>query len=506
VKNFISIIGAIFLISSTSLRAVPGDEHWDAQFGLPGLPSIGGDLYSVTTHNGQIYASGFFTTSTTNAPIEVWNGAQWNVIGHASASFQAIVYDMAFVGNNLYIAGSFTNVSGVAANGLAKWDGANWSSVGFSGFAFALAVSGNNLYVAGGFTNATADGPIATNIASWDGSAWHPLGGGLGTPSGTLQVASLAIQGGSVYAGGTFTKSGSLAVTNLAVWDGSTWSQVGGGVNGIVYSLAFNSGNLIAGGQFTQAGTTPANGIAQWNGSTWSAFGTGVSSGYVFRLAIFNNTIYAGGPFSSIGGVAATNVAYWTGSTWSSLGTGVSSSVLRLVSTATNLYVGGIFGLAGGKIANSIASWDGANWSGIGSSGRMNGVNLSILAMASDGTNLYAGGSFVGAGQTNADFIGRFDGTNWYSLGSGIGPFASTTIIRALAVSSNGLYAGGEFSSAGGVSAANMALWNGTTWSALGGGPGGIVASILVRTDGVYAAGAPLNGPPNYSGSPFFER
>ena len=507
VKNFISITGAVLLISSASLRAIPGDEHWDAQFGLPGFAGMNGDVYSITTHNGQIYASGFFTTSFTNAPVEVWNGAQWNVIGRVIGYPQAVVYDMAFVGNNLYIAGSFTNVNGIAANGLAKWDGANWSSLGSSGTTYALAVSGNNLYAAGGFTNATADGSIATNIASWDGSAWHELGGGLGVPGG-VQVGALAIQNGLVYAGGLFSNSGSLAVTNLAVWNDSTWSQVGGGVNGSVYALAFYGGNLIVGGNFSQAGTTSVSGIAQWNGASWSSFGGGVASpGYVFRMAVFNGTIYAGGPFSSIGGVAATNIAYWTGSTWSPLGTGVSSSVLRLVSNATNLYVGGAFGLAGGKIVNLIASWDGANWSGIGSSGRMNGVNLSVIALASDGTNLYAGGSFIGAGQTNANFTGRFDGTNWYPLGSGIGPYASTTIVRTLAMGSNGLYAGGEFSSAGGVSAANMALWNGSNWSALGGGPGGVVASILVRTDGVYAAGAPLYGSgPNYSGGPFFSR
>jgi hypothetical protein len=503
-KNLIPIIGAILLISSVSLRAVSGDEHWDAQFGTLGLPGVGGDLYSVTTHNGQIYASGFFA-STTNAPIEVWNGAQWNVIGQALGYPQAIVYDMAFVGNNLYIAGAFTNVNGVAVNGLAKWDGANWTSVGFSGSLFALAVSGNTLYVAGGFTNAAADGSVATNIASWDGSAWHELSGGLGTYGG-LKVASLAIQNGLLYAGGIFTNSGSLFMTNLAVWNGSTWSQVGGGVNGTVYSLAFNGANLVAGGLFTQAGTTSANGIAQWNGSSWSSFGTGVSSpAYVFRLAIFNGTVYAAGTFSSIGGVAATNIAYWTGATWSPLGASTSANVLRLCSTVSNLYVGGLFAFAGGKIANSIASWDGANWSGIGSSGRMNGVNISVLALASDGINLYAGGTFIGAGQTNANFIGRFDGTNWFPLGSGIGPNGS--IIRALAISTNGLYVGGQFSSAGGVSAANMALWNGTNWSALGSGPGGVVASIMVRTDGVYAAGAPLYGSgPTYSGSPFFSR
>ncbi len=286
---------------------------------------------------------------------------------------------------------------------------------------------------------------------------------------------------------------------------GRVRAQVGGGANGTVYSLLFNGGNLIAGGAFTQAGTTSANGIAQWNGSSWSSFGSGVSSGYVYRLAIFNGSIYAAGPFNGIGGVAATNIASWNGSSWSALGTGVSGSVLRILSNATNLYVGGFFAQAGGKIVNLIASWDGANWNAIGSSGRLNGLNPSILALANDGTNLYAGGTFTSAGQaTNANYIARFDGTNWYALGSGIGPVGS--IVRALAIATNGVYAGGEFSAAGGVSAADMAFWNGTNWSALGSGPGGVVASILVRADGVYIAGASLEGSgPNYF-SPIFMR
>lgn len=503
-KPFLIILAALF-VSQISLRAVPGDEHWDAQFGEPGITGVNGYIYAVAAHNGQTYASGFFASSPTNASVETWNGAQWTSIGQVYGYPQAFVYDMAFVGNYLYIAGSFTNVNGVAANGLARWDGANWSSVGFSGSLYNLAVSGNNLYVAGGFTNATADGTIATNIAWFDGAAWHGLGGGLGVVGG-VQVAALAIQNGMVYAGGFFSNSGSLSVTNLAVWNGSTWSQVGGGVNGTVYSVIFNGGNLIVGGTFNQAGTTSANGIAQWNGSSWSSFGSGVATpaSYVFRLALFNGSIYAAGPFTSIGGVAATNIAYWNGSTWSPLGAGVSGSVLGIFSNVTNLYVG-LLGFAGGKIVNSIASWDGANWSGIGPSGRLNGVNPSVLALATDGTNLFAGGTFSAAGQTNAYYISRFDGTNWYTLGSGIGPAGS--IVRALAIATNGIYVGGQFSSAGGVSAANMAFWNGTNWSALGSGPGGVVASILVRTDGVYAAGAPLYGSgPNYSGGPFFMR
>ncbi|MGH7939565.1 MAG: hypothetical protein ACREE6_19180 [Limisphaerales bacterium] len=187
-KTFISIVVPVLLMSPAFLHAIPGDEHWDAQFGEPGLAGTSGYVYAITTHNGQTYAGGLFTGSITNTPIEVWNGAQWTTVGRAEGYPQAIVYDMAFVGNYLYIAGKFTNVNGVAANGLARWDGANWSSVGFAGTGYALAVSGNNLYVAGGFTNAASDGSVATNIACWDGAAWHELGDGLGLP-GSLTVS-----------------------------------------------------------------------------------------------------------------------------------------------------------------------------------------------------------------------------------------------------------------------------------------------------------------------------
>jgi hypothetical protein len=506
-KHVFSTTIAILLISSACLRAVSGDEHWDAQFGWPGP---GGEILSIATQNGQIYASGLFSPST-NAPVEVWNGAQWTMIGQVIGFPQAIVYDMAFVGNYLYIAGTFTNVNGVAANGLARWNGTNWSSVGFSGSLNALAVSGNNLYVGGFFTNSTADGGNATNIASWDGAAWHMLGGGLGGAPGTGSgVEAITLQSGLLYAGGGYTNSGSLLITNLAVWNGSSWSGLGGPFSSAVYALAFYGGNLFAGGVFSQIGTTSASGIAQWNGSSWSAVGGGLAGGSPFseitRLAIFNGALYGSGSFTSVGGVGATNIAAWNGASWSALGQGVSSTITRLYPTATALYVGGSFLEAGGGIVNELASWDGANWGGIGSSGRLNGVAFPVLALASNGTNLFAGGSFTAAGQTGANYVAGFNGTNWYPMGSGIGPAGGLTIVRSLAMATNGVYVGGQFSSAGPVGAANMAFWNGTNWSALSGGPGGVVAGIIVRPDGVYIAGASLEGSgPNYF-SPIFMR
>jgi hypothetical protein len=111
-----------------------------------------------------------------------------------------------------------------------------------------------------------------------------------------------------------------------------------------------------------------------------------------------------------------------------------------------------------------------------------------VNALAGDGTNLYAGGLFTSAGGTNANYIARFDGTNWHPLGGGIGPIGGITAVNAIAVSNKDVYAAGYFTSAGGSFALNVAHWDGTNWSSMGFLPG-MVYAVLVRPDGIYASG-----------------
>jgi hypothetical protein len=481
------VVAILWLLSFSLSGAVPGDEHWDNQFNWPG-PS--GNVAAIATHNGSVYVS--FAATSTNFPIEVWDGLQWSTMAQAYGS-GIFVYDLAFVGDTLYLAGLFTNVNGVAVTNLAKWDGTSWSSIGFNGMATVLAVDGNNLYVGGAFTNAAAGGLTVTNVGYWDGNAWHALGNGLGIYSGTsFGVNAIALKSGLVYAGGLFTNSGSLLMTNLAVWDGTRWSAVGGGANNNVFALAFNGGNLFAGGYFTQAGTTLANCIAQWDGVHWSALGSGVSGGIplssVFRLAVLNGSVYASGAFTSAGGVQTTNIAAWNDSSWSALGLGVSSSVARVFSTGTNLLMGGNFLLAGGIIANGLAAWDGSNWSTLGTPGRENGISSTVMSIGGSGTNLLIGGmTFPAAGQTNAIRIARFDGTRFYPVGPGL----NSNVVAVAAVGTN-YYAGGLFTGNGtgnGPLAYHMAHWDGTNWSSLNNTAFATVSRLAARGNDLFIAG-----------------
>ncbi len=490
----------IWLWSFSLAAAIPGDEHWDAQFGWPGP---GGFVLAVTSHYGRLYVSGT-GVSTTNTTVQVWDGLQWSSIGQFYGPPTTVIYDLAFVGDTLYAAGVFTNVNGVAANCLAKWDGQAWSGVSLNGAVYALAVDGGNLYAAGYFTT-NGDGLPLTRIGRWDGSSWSALGSGLGTNYD--QVWALAVTNGIVYAGGSFTNAGSLMVSNVACWNGSSWSALGGGLSSSVTSLLINGGNLYAGGQF---GSSPYSAVAMWNGVNWSMVGSGFNGG-AQSLALFNNLLCATGSFTNIGGVTAMRFATWNGSAWAGSGSGLSAQGGRLYPVGTNLYVGGNFLTAGNKLMQGLTAWDGANWNPIGTAGQINGIYATARALAGDGTNLYAGGaSLYWAGQTNVNLICRFDGTNWYPLGTGIsgssvisGPIG--TGILTIAPTNNYVYTGGYFTNAGGVTANNIAVWNGSNWSAMGNGPGGAVASILVRPDGVYAVGAPFYDVSHY-GSPFFSR
>jgi hypothetical protein len=72
-------------------------------------------------------------------------------------------------------------------------------------------------------------------------------------------------------------------------------------------------------------------------------------------------------------------------------------------------------------------------------------MNNIVSALAVNGTDLYAGGFFTTAGGVPASYIAKWDGNAWSPLGSGV-----NNLVYALAADGTGhLFVGGTFSLAG---------------------------------------------------------
>lgn len=146
------------------------------------------------------------------------------------------------------------------------------------------------------------------------------------------------------------------------------------------------------------------------------------------------------------------------------------------------LYVGGDFEIAGGVPARHLAKWDGVSWSEVGGGAGVNAV-LALLVWDDDGDGPNAEALYVGTsdGVTDSPFSGvsRWDGSNWSALGGGIhwDPIdGSDVFVRAMiAFDEDGdgpepekLVVGGRFDFADGIVAEGLARWDGSQWEAMG--------------------------------------
>jgi hypothetical protein len=484
-----AVLLCLRMVFPQSITAAAGDEHWDPRFGLTGVSNA---VFGLMADDGQVYAGGFNTLSTSTNSFDVWNGQFWKSIPGTFSGSVCLVYAVAKQGSNVYVGGIFSRINGITTRSLARWDGTSWSEVGggVAGGVFALAANGNDLYVAGTFTN--LNGVLATNIARWDGAVWHPLGAGIGPYSsgGTFGVRRLAFREGILYAAGTFNSAGDLPAQNIAAWNGTSWSTLGEGVNGGISGLALTTTDLYVGGTFTTAGTINAANVARWNGASWSALGSGLNAG-VNAVGVLSNQVYVGGAFTNAGGVKATRVARWDGLSWSALGTGMNDQINEIILDGSTLLFGGLFTQADDLPANHVARFDGVNWSALGNRGRDQGAATFSRSIHAAGGKVYLGGLFTGVGSTRASRIAGWDGTNWFPLGSGLKGTNEGTGVAAnvIAVNGNDVYVGGSFTNAGGVSANAIARWDGATWSALGSGVNGSVSAIAFLGSDVYVGG-----------------
>jgi WD40 repeat protein len=279
---------------------------------------------------------------------------------------------------------------------------------------------------------------------------------------------------------------------NWCKWTGSAYASLITGLNGAVYCMAEGpDGKIYVGGNFTDAGgVAEADYLARWNPKTeaWESVVSGINSSIYRMVFDANGDLYIGGGFTNLGskdGDYIVKVTDLNGTpTVNALGTGLNSECWAIVvSPDGNVFVGGLFTSAGSVLNTShIAKWDGAAWSALST-----GLNDNVLALAiAPNGDLYVGGSFINAAYP---YLCKWNGTALSVVGTNIDINDS---VYSLAFGAGGyLYVGGVFTNAGGVASADyIAKWSGSKWESLGTGTNSPVYDIFVNSGKVYASGA----------------
>ena len=309
-----------------------------------------------------------------------------------------------------------------------------------------------------------ASAPPRSRTASWTRSPTTPARCTWAAPSRTRAVTRTP----------TSSRSGTAPRGARRAYRPAPDAPITGNVN----ALQIIGNTLYVGGAFANgADIDAADYLLACDLSTRAASATVDSTVHAFGGGIYaltadsNGTLYAGGSFINLEEIPAADhvAAYIGGGVWQPMGSGpgpggaaVDTFVRSLTAAGTDVYVGtDAVNVGGIAKADHVARWDGAAWHSVGeNTAGTDGwfpTSTTIDALTHYGSIVIAAGSFQNAnGNAAADQIAYFDGTTWRPVGSdgaGNGPLPAHPV--ALGVTNGQVYAGGNFTTAGGDTLAN---------------------------------------------------
>lgn len=416
------------------------------------------------------------------------------------------VVALALVGTTLYVGGEFTQAGSGAGTAMttarqnmaafAAADGALLSTTGLAadGVVTTLAASGTTLYAGGDF--ASFGGQARQRLAAYDTqgdsvTTWAP---GADAPVRAIVPAA----GGPVFVGGAFANAGGaprafLAAIDAATGLATTWNP---GANDAVTALALVGDTLYVGGRFTQLAGNARNhaGALQATTAALLPWDPNVDD-TVLAFSVAGSTLYLGGEFLNVGGkvrlhAASVDLATGTLSTWHPA---TNDPVRVMVAAADRVALGGSFEALGGQLRRNLAAIDLETGRLLPWRPRPDGVVLA-LAVARD-RRLYVGGAFTTIAGQGRDRLAAFDLSTQRLTSWNPGADAA---VRALAAftdtnADTTIYAGGDFTMAGGQARSHLAAIAGTSGLAVAGfAPGATSDSVLaldVNAAHVYAGG-----------------
>ncbi|RFA29407.1 hypothetical protein CAI21_10125 [Alkalilimnicola ehrlichii] len=433
------------------------------------------------------------------------NGRRSNAVGARpwQVSLDGPVTAVAVDDEVVYVGGEFGRYGALVGGGapLATDNGKPLGTLPFvEGTVYAVAPDGDGGWFLGG--DFTAVGGLSReNLAHVSAvgvvSDWNPGTNG--------RVRTLAVADDAIYAGGSFSVAGNClgsgCRSHLAAFDRDgdllDWNP---GTDGAVNALVIHEGVIYAGGNFRRAGGceawgcrdrlaafTPEGELAPWN--------PGASS-RVNALTIADGVIYAGGIFAQAGGCEGAScrrylAAFDTKGELLSWAPEVDREINALAVADGIVYAGGRFTRAegcpeGGGCRQHLAAFDLEGhvtpWNP-GADGEVHSL------VAHDGV-IYAGGEFSQAGGCEVEGC-RGGLAAFYPDGelAAWNPGLDYEVY-ALAVAGDALYVGGDLEFVAGGRREHLAAFSRegvlTAWNP---GANGVVNALAIGNEAIYAGG-----------------
>jgi hypothetical protein len=237
--------------------------------------------------------------------------------------------------------------------------------------------------------------------------------------------------------------------------------------NGRVIQLEVDTVNdyLYVGGDFNVLNSQPSSAIALYTDSGWITRGTGYIVGQVYAMEIFRDTLYIGGhdPYQWL--------KKWDGLNWLNVSSDTAyGEILDLEVIDDELWVAGYFDSIGNVPADGLARWDGQQWKTAYDLPRIDSLDdfNRINTVCKYKGNIYIGGNFSDV-NGNLNEIAMWNGSEWTDVGGGIKPHTFSAVFNFTEYDGD-LYVMGRFLASEGNADNNIMRWNGEEWLPCGGG------------------------------------
>ncbi|MBD3402307.1 T9SS type A sorting domain-containing protein [candidate division GN15 bacterium] len=530
-------------------------SYFQAGFHIPG---VDGRLHAVEAGVGtELCVGGNFSVITGldeaaedfamyDLEARTWSGLGFDSVTSATFRF---LWDLdRYNGNDIIVAGRFEGIGSSSIKNIARYDGSAWQPLTPGDTATneeirAVEVVNEVIYVAGDFTE--IGGVEARRVARWDPTnGWQALGGGLGYSTGTgdEQVNALAYHEGRLYAAGFFRQPGNVdfdRFESLAVWDGSGWEYLGNGISypDQVFDILVEADTLTGGDRVFIAGafrwvngissetdTITSKGVAAYHtiDSTWEAYDTRFeASSEVYTIARINEQLVIGGNWLQDFGGVSSRLAVWLEpvSSWVSWGYGAPDGRVHDIRSGygDRVYVAGDFsrigaidGLVAGEpkyvsgLAYRRSDFSDSTWYSIGEGTAPDAGGRGVFAFAlqideaTNDTTIIVGGGFDAIGGQLARGLAFYTDTGWYVLPDF--PRGSNPTIKSIDVNGDSILVfGSDLWTGLNDPREQLALWDGTSWIAVGGGPGLTVHEAIIDFNGDIVVGGSFDNGTDWS-------